>query len=103
MADVLNGDSFVADDGVTPLNSQSYASQIAPWQAWSPSEEARPWVDKYFMLAAEAYESDSYFSIFETIEQVAEDFNVDYLDVESVIMSCYWTFNGWDFEFYSEN
>ena len=50
-------------------------------------------VDRYW-IAAKAYEEDSYFSIFETIEQIADKHGVDYLDVENVIMSCYFIYHG---------
>jgi len=101
MADVLNGNSFITGkEGAYYMNGISCNTELAPWQAWSPSEDVRPWVDAYFSVAAKAYKEDNYFSIFETIEQVAEEFNVDYEDVENVIMSCYWTFNGYSIHFF---
>lgn len=78
------GNLFVADAEAAALS----------WRfEWHPSSEAQPWVDRYFEIASEAYEADSRFSIFETIELVSEEFEVEYDDVESVIMTTYWMYN----------
>jgi len=101
MTDVVNGMNVWNKDNIVYVYSEN--TQLPQWHAWTPNDEARPWVDAYFSAAAKAYEEDSYFSIFETIEQVAEEFDVNYEDVENVIMSCYFIYNGYNVWLYDED
>ena len=96
LTDIANDMFYYNDErnlpeGVSPATGNGYRYDFMNWE---PSEEVRPWVDEYFSIAAEAYEKDERFSIFETIEYVADKFDADYDDVECVIMSCYWIYNG---------
>ena len=97
MTDIVN-DMYIIDtdygDNGGYLIESSQNIRLNNYMFWTPSEEVRPWVDEYFSIAAEAYKNDSYFSIFETIEQVADKYGADYLDVENVIMSCYFVYHG---------
>lgn len=57
---------------------------------WYPGGEAREWMRTYFDKCYEAYENDSYFSIVDTVEEVANEYGVDKNDVLSVVMSYYY-------------
>lgn len=63
---------------------------------WYPNEEAQELLSVYFTYAKEAFDSDSFFSIVETIERSAKDLNMELPDAKRIIYSYYLYCNyGW--------
>ena len=79
---INNSDYLVNADGKTVY---SFFSNGYPWY---PSEEALVWAEDFYTLAKEAYDNDTYFSIFETISDLSKKYGISENDMTSVIFSC---------------
>ena len=83
-----NHEAIYNIDGKTVFAASNALSGTSRF--WYPSEEAMLWANDYFARANEAYENDLYFSIFETILDLSNEYDVPENDMISVIMSCYY-------------
>lgn len=97
----LLGDSYISGDfssydRVTDKGLR--CSEALDYIPWYPNEEAQKLLSVYFTYAKEAFDSDSFFSIVETIERSAKDLNMELADAKKIIYSYYLYCNyGWEF------
>lgn len=97
----LLGDSYISGDfssydRVTDKGLR--CSEALDYISWYPNEEAQKLLSVYFTYAKEAFDSDSFFSIVETIERSAKDLNMELADAKKIIYSYYLYCNyGWEF------
>ncbi len=86
--DIQNRNQLYDIDGEYAMATNSIMSNTM--SMWFPDEEAQVWVAEYFDIAKEAYDNDSHFSIFDTISDLADKYDVPEKDMKSVIMSYYY-------------
>ena len=75
----------ITDVGLRILVSHPRENYIT----WYPNEKAQELLEHYFTYAKEAFDTDSYFSIVETIEKSANEVEMDISDAKSILYSYY--------------
>ena len=75
----------ITDWGLRTIVSEPRNNHIT----WYPNEEGQELLEHYFTYAKDAFDSDSYFSIVETIEKSAEEIGMELSDAKSILYSYY--------------
>ena len=83
-------DIMMDTEYITNINGDTISSDYYTIKTWFPNEEAIVWIEDYFSQINDAIENNKKLSVFDTIEDIADNYDVPVDDVVSVIFSCYY-------------